>query len=400
MKSILLLIALVGMGLNSYAQRNEADSLAYQSHWRQYIVHLPPGFEANTATPVVMVLHGGSGNYRSVQGFTRMNRVSNQNGFLTVYPQGRGIAPPGYSWADGRGTTADDADIDDVGFLSRLIDTLYRDYLIDTNRIYVCGFSNGGFMTQKLACALPGRFAAVGALGCSIDTSLIKTCTPGQAVPTAYFSGTADPEVPYEGGAMRNPRVTPIVPVDTAVQFWVRNNNCQTNPGVIKIPDSVPTDRSTVDLFQYTHCDCEADVYFYRINNGGHTWPGVPVPQFPQLGNTNEDIDASEALWNFFRPFSRCDTAVGMTVMEQTGPFEVFPNPVHHWLKVHWGPSTEAPQTIGIYSMDGRRRYQVVPGTHAPNGTMRIPTGNLPSGPFILRLNTRKGIRHVQMMKE
>lgn len=375
MKRALLLVAMLAVSCLSYAQRNQADSFVYQSYQRQYIVHVPPALDPNTAPAVVMVLHGGSGNYRSVQGFTQMNRVSNENGFLAVYPQGQGIAPPGFSWADGRGTTADDANIDDVGFLSRLIDTLYRDYAIDTDRVYVCGFSNGGFMTQRLACEIPGRFAAVGALGCSIDTSLIQRCTPGQAVPMAYVSGTADPEVPYEGGAMRNPRVTPIVPVDTAVQFWVRNNNCRQGPTVIDIPDSVPSDRSTVELWQYTDCDCAAAVYFYKIIGGGHTWPGVPIAQFPQLGATNEDLHASDALWDFFRPFSRCDTATAVRDTEPPGRCALFPNPARDRLDIQ---SDKPLRKAALFHAQGRKL-----------GTYKHPplhVHSLPPGVYFLRI--------------
>jgi polyhydroxybutyrate depolymerase len=299
------------------------------------------------------VLHGGSGNYQSVQGFTQMNFVSNQNDFLAVYPQGIGNAPPGYSWADGRNTSADQAGIDDVGFMSKLINTLYNDYNIDTNRVYICGFSNGGFMTQRLACETPELFAAIGGLGCSIDTNLIQTCNPNLAVPMAYFSGTADPEVPYTGGAMNNPNVTPIVAVDTAVQFWVDNNNCQTMEPVVKIPDNVPEDSSTVELYKYTDCDCDADINFFKIIDGGHTWPGVPVPQFPQLGNTNEDIHASFLLWSFFNQFSLCNTATGVIEPTQDKSVFLYPNPTNGALHFQ---SEEKITNIILLDMTGQKR--------------------------------------------
>ena len=117
------------------AQLNISDSLEHQSLQRKYIVHLPPGYSPDIQYPVVMVLHGGSGNYQSVQGFTQMNPVSNQNNFLAVYPQGIGVAPPGYSWADGRNTSADQAGIDDVGFISKLVDTLTVEYTIDRKSV-------------------------------------------------------------------------------------------------------------------------------------------------------------------------------------------------------------------------------------------------------------------------
>lgn len=333
------------------AQQNISDSLQHQTYQRHYIVHLPPGYNKNSPTPAVIVLHGGSGNYQSVQGFTQMNFVSNQNDFLAVYPQGIGNAPPGYSWADGRNTTADQAGIDDVGFMSKLIDTLYYDYNIDTSRVYICGFSNGGFMTQRLACEIPEKFAAVGALGCSIDTNLIQSCNPSKAVPTAYFSGTSDPEVPFTGGSMNNPSVTPVVSVDTAVQFWVDNNNCQTTEPVVNIPNTVQSDSSTVEFYKYTNCDCNADVYFYKILNGGHTWPGVPVSQFPQLGNTNEDIHASFELWDFFSQFSLCETVTSIDEQVSTSVISVYPNPTNDILYVKTNDEIE---NIAVYDFMGR----------------------------------------------
>jgi polyhydroxybutyrate depolymerase len=184
-----------------------------------------------------------------------------------------------------------------------------------------------------------------------MDTNLIQTCNPNQALPMAYFSGTADPEVPYNGGAMNNPTVTPIVAVDTAVQFWVNNNNCQTSEPVVNIPDNVPEDSSTVELFRYTDCDCDADFYFYKVINGGHTWPGVPIPQFPQLGNTNEDIHASYLLWNFFSQFSLCETVTSIDEQVSTSVISVYPNPTNDILYVKTNDEIE---NITVYDFMGR----------------------------------------------
>ena len=79
---------------------------------------------------------------------------------------------------------------------------------------------------------------------------------------------------------------------------------------------------------------------------------------------------------------------------------QVFPNPVRQSLQVHWCHPAEAPKTIGLYTMDGRRLYQVQPGSHGGVRSLRIPTEALPSGPFLLQLNTREGIRRLQLMKE
>ncbi|MEL7123904.1 MAG: T9SS type A sorting domain-containing protein [Bacteroidota bacterium] len=359
----------------SFSQRNVFDSLLHQDIQRHYIVHLPPAYDSSLSVPTVIILHGGSGNYQTAQGFTQMNLVSNQNQFLAIYPQGAGIAPPGFSWADGRGTTADQAGIDDVGFISKLIDQLAREYNIDTNKVYACGFSNGGFMTQKLACELPSKFAAIGGLGCSMDISLIKACNPMQAVPMAYFSGTADPEVPFTGGPMRNPAVLPIVAVDTAIQFWVKNNNCQESEAVITLPNTVTTDNSTVELVKFTNCDCEADVVFYKIINGGHTWPGVPIASLPQLGVTNEDIHASFELWDFFDSHNRCDR---LTALEE--PFDevkinIYPNPAKERVFIE---SNELVEEVVIFDLLGK--MVLLDNQHTVN------IKSLQSGIYIVRL--------------
>jgi len=372
------------------AQINVQDSLEHQDLQRKYIVHLPPDYTPDSMLPVVMVLHGGSGNYQSVQGFTQMNPVSNQNDFLAVYPQGIGVAPPGYSWADGRNTSADQAGIDDVGFISKLVDSLTVDYNIDTARVYVCGFSNGGFMTQRLACEIPHLFAAVGGLGCSMDIDLIESCSPGQAVPMAYFAGTSDPEVPYAGGAMNNPVVTPVVAVDTAVQFWVDNNNCQTAEPLVNIPNTVESDNSTVEFYKYSDCDCNAEVHFYKILNGGHTWPGVPIPQFPLLGNTNEDIHASFQLWDFFSQHALCTTVADLRDTEENYRVSVFPNPVKDVLYI------DSPRRIGSIKL-----YNAVGKEVMNEKASKINIETLPSGIYILLIQFDQGKRRTfKVMRE
>lgn len=376
MRLLSTLIFLLVCGI-AMAQQNVADSLEHQNYQRQYIVHLPPTYTGTVDVPVVIVLHGGSGTSLNAQGFTEMNFVSNQNNFLAVYPEGIGDAPPGYSWADGRNTTADQAGIDDVGFITKLIGQLSQDYSVDTTKVYVCGFSNGGFMTQRLACEIPEKFAAIAGLGCSIDTSLIRTCKPQRPVPMAYFFGTTDPEVPYGGGNMKNPSVTAVVAVDTAVEFWVKNNNCQKAEDKFDVPNSVQSDNSTVEFYKYTDCDCDADFYFYKILGGGHTWPGVPIAQFPQLGNTNEDIHASYLLWDFFKQFSICDEPIGKAETPIAQDILVYPNPVQDVL--HLQSSKEIERLEIITSLGTSSSHNLIDGN-------TLDFSNYKAGVYFLRI--------------
>jgi polyhydroxybutyrate depolymerase len=333
--SILITITIaIGHG-NLAGQTNITDSIEHQNYQRKFMLHFPPNFNTTTQRALVLNLHGGSGNMVNAQGFSMLNPVSDQNNFIVAWPQGYGIAPPGFSWADGRNTSADQAGIDDIGFIDKLIDTLITRYNVDTNRIYICGFSNGGFMVQRLACQLPDRFAALASLGSSMDTVLYQNCNPSKPIPMAFFNGTADPAMPYGGGPMQNPQVIPVVPVDSTVQFWVAHNNCQTASPVFNFPDTFTTDNSTAELYSFTNCDCNADVKLYKLINGGHTWPGVYVAsQASVLGNTNRDINASVELWNFFKIYTLCDTTSKIDEQSLQSNVIIYPNPATSILNI------------------------------------------------------------------
>lgn len=339
-RSILVVILVTILCGNLFGQTNIADSIVHQTYQRKFMVHFPPNFNTSTQRALVLNLHGGSGNMLNAQGFSLLNPVSDQYNFIVAWPQGYGIAPPGFSWADGRNTSADQAGIDDIGFIQKLIDTLISRYNVDTNRIYICGFSNGGFMVQRLACQWPDRFAAMASLGSSMDTVLYQNCNPSKPVPMAFFNGTADPAMPYGGGAMQNPQVIPVVPVDTTVQFWVRHNHCQTANPLFNFPDTFISDNSTAELYTYTQCDCNADVRFYKLINGGHTWPGVYVAsQASVLGNTNRDINAGIELWNFFNAHTLCKTTVRTEKLNAQPKIKVYPNPAQSILNINLSPA-------------------------------------------------------------
>ena len=183
-------------------------------------------------------------------------------------------------------------------------------------------------MVQKMACESPNRFAAMASLGSSMDTVLFKECIAQKDIPFAFFNGTNFPAMPYNGGPMQNPQVVPVVPVDSVVQFWVKKNNCRTAQTVINLPDVFVNDSSTIELYKFESCDCNANISFYKILNGGHTWPGVYVAsQASILGNTNRDINASVELWKFFSAHTLCNKTVGINDHTFQSGAKIYPNP-------------------------------------------------------------------------
>lgn len=383
--SLLYLLLICSPGFSAFAQNTSLDSLTHQGLSRFYYIHQPPDFDPGLPSPVLILLHGGGGDALSVQNFSQMNPVADAEGFLAIYPEGAGMTGMGFSWADGRGTSADDAGIDDVGFIQRLIDTLRQDYVIDFQRIYLAGFSNGGFMTQRIACQDNRRIAAMASLGSAQDTGLIQQCQPGRPIPMLFINGTADPFVPYEGGSMDGD-VPDIISTPDLFLFWQQHNQCTSSIDSMDLPDTDFTDNSTVTQLQVTDCPCNARVRLLRVNNGGHTWPGVENPIYELIaGETNEDIQASQELWDFFQQFTYCDSLITLVDKPAApGNLQIFPNPAKNWLAIDTPLDLEK---LEIFNIQGQRVF------FAPVAPIdgRLPLTSIPEGIYWLQARDRHG---------
>lgn len=280
----------------------------YQGNQRLYSLHIPDNFDGTESAPLVVFLHGGGGNAQSAQNFTNFNKTSEENGFLVLYPQAWFESEPNsFVWADGRGLAPDNLGINDVGFVNSLVLQLKSVYNIDQSKIYLCGFSNGSFLTQKIAFESSGQFASIGTIGGTMSQELYDNGNPNRAIPMIYIFGTSDPLVPYDGGYVSgNTNLKPVVGVEAAVDFWVNNNNCESAAVSINLQNIATNDNSTVSVFEYTNGNCNSKVKFYKINGGGHTWAGVTLAN-QSLGNVNMDMQASMELWNFFNQFELCE---------------------------------------------------------------------------------------------
>jgi polyhydroxybutyrate depolymerase len=155
-------------------------------------------YETNTATPLVFALHGGGGTGKKMNRLTDFNRLSDQHGFIVIYPDA-----VEKHWNDGRGLTdyrAQRENIDDVGFISNLIDVIAGDYAIDRKRVYVTGASNGAMMSFRLACELTDKITAIAPVIGALGENISEKCTPSKPIPVFIIGGTGDPLVPWNGG--------------------------------------------------------------------------------------------------------------------------------------------------------------------------------------------------------
>lgn len=229
--------------------------------------------------PAVVTLHGRGSNAQEQLLLTNFEQLSEEGRFLVVAPNAIG----------GRWDVTGQQDVD---FISQVLDAVP---CLDASRVYASGMSMGSGMTFALACAPERRFAAFGGVALA---AYAPQCASAPPAPIIYFHGTADPIVPFRGGAPEGETVTlPAVPV--AMREWAAHNACT--------QDTVARD-SDVTQREWTGCAENADVDYYRVRGGGHTWPGAQpfiadaIEQ--SLGKTTQTVDATRLMWEFFQDYS------------------------------------------------------------------------------------------------
>ena len=278
---------------NNYLAQVQTGSFIYQEILRDYIVFLPQNYNSVDKMPLVFNLHGYTLNKTQQMNYSQMNNVADTAGFIVVYPNAVETA-----WNAGINATA--GHINDVGFISALMDTLISKYNIDEQKIYSCGFSLGGFMSHRLACELSSRIAAIGDVAGTMANGLLNNFETLHPMPVIKVHGTNDKIVWYNG-------IYDWAPIETAVNHWTSFNQCVTSDTII-ISNIDTLDRCRVQQVRYKNLSDSIVVIFYKILNGGHSWPGGDKTYLTSLsmgpvGNTNMDINASELIWNFFRKY-------------------------------------------------------------------------------------------------
>ncbi|UCE06729.1 MAG: hypothetical protein JSW07_01425, partial [bacterium] len=269
-------------------------SFEFEGKMRDYVVFLPQNYDGVSNMPLVLNLHG---NYPGFDGkwqmeWTLMNTVADTAGFIVVYPTG--IFQDGTNGCWYFGVTDP---TNGVGFITALLDTLNILYRINNDQIYACGHSGGGAMSSKLACELNHRIAAIANEGGGITSGIAEKVNIKRPMPFLSIHGTADRNNPYNTGV---PNYN-LLSAEEVVSFWIDHNVCS-NPDTSEIPDINPSDGCTVEKITYTNTGANTKVVFYKVINGGHTWPGSAY-DIPSVGNTNRDISASEEIWNFFKHY-------------------------------------------------------------------------------------------------
>ncbi len=367
----LILPLLLLLGATSFGQFVRKTVL-HDGETRTYLVHLPTGYNGETNLPLVINMHGFGSNATEQAVYSRFNFLSDVNDFIVVYPEGLEATIPlgsGQHWNAYFGTG-----VDDLGFIDLMIDLIWNEYSIDLSRVYATGMSNGGYMSFMLACELSDRIAAIGSVTGSMVRDSFTQCDPGRPVPVIQFHGTEDGVVAYDGSEFG-------YSIPDVMNFWAEQNACADDPVVTELEDTDTDDNSTVTRTLIANCEDDVVVDFYRINGGGHTWPGAIIDQ-PQLGATNKDISAHRLIWEFFEnhahPNPREPRIITSLDEEMAEGIAIFPTLASDKLRVH----IEQPSILSIINLKGSSviQNQLSPGDHSLNII------SWPDGAYVVRI--------------
>ncbi len=310
----------------TYSQGEYVFSLSHQKMKRFYKIYIPSGYNPKKSTPLVIVFHGGGGNMEKSSQYFKFNQKAEKENFLVVYPEGTGVRIGENllgTWNGGDCCgPAKENNIDDVGFIKKMLTNIKNTFNINDKMIFSTGMSNGAIMTYRLACELSKEIAAVAPVA---SVGHYQNCHPERPVPILHIHGLNDPCAPYNGcqecksciqtylkalGIKTKNNNSSAMSVPKYIERWRKTNKCSDKTKTIY-------KKGGATCKKYLNCLDNADIILCTVKNMGHVWPGkaeygsTSCQQKPNgklcslwkkiVGKTSTDISANDMIWDFFK---------------------------------------------------------------------------------------------------
>ena len=319
-KRTTFIICIIFLSFNLFGQQQLNRTLFFDGQNRSFIVYVPSSYDATTQVPLLFNFHGGGGTSSGFINYENdMRPIADTANFIAVYPQAAVDPTDGSnSWLHKTPTTHND-----VNFIEAIIDTLSNDYNIDNDRVYACGYSEGGLFSYELGCRLNNRIASFASVSGSMLTESYRlnngfgSCSPIHPTAVLLIPGTSDGSF----HSMYNGFQPYYLSVNEITTYWANHNNTAINPTVTAVPNSNTSDGSTVEKRIWENGDNCVTVQELKVINGDHDWPG---------SSGNMDINASQEIWKFVSKYDingliNCGSTDISTSKDLK--FEIFPNP-------------------------------------------------------------------------
>ncbi len=277
---VLLLFSLV-------VQAQEYETFEHEGMDRSYIFYKPSS--AIPGCPLLMVMHGYSGNAEGIMDYTAFNDLADTHGFAVCYPQGseddfgNNFFNVGYEFNE-------DSEVDDVSFITELSTFLQGEHNLSSYDTFATGFSNGGDMCFVLACEATDHFRALAPIAGTMMEDNYEVCAPETVLPLFAMHGTEDDVTLWEGDYDNIGGWGAYISISAIIEFWTDLSSLN-GPAIQLLDDINEFDGSIVERQTYVNGEGFKKFEFYKIIDGGHDWPGA-------WGNM--DINTSELIWDYF----------------------------------------------------------------------------------------------------
>jgi polyhydroxybutyrate depolymerase len=261
-----------------------SETFDFQGTPRTYELYVPQGYDGTRPVPVVFEFHGYGSSAAEQVVYGDFRPLADRDDFLIVAPDGQDKGGRHFNLTGEPGLQ------NDIQMVGALLDLIEMQFCVDTQRVFATGMSDGGAMSSVLACLSADRFAAFAPVAVVLYPMV---CDNTRHLAFMGMSGTADPIVPFAGGAVTCCGMPVLPPPTDAMNNWGVHNGCDAN---------FTEDRLGTEVRRRTwnHCKDGSAVIFYIIDGGGHTWPGSAIP-VARLGLTTQQLHASETIWDFFK---------------------------------------------------------------------------------------------------
>lgn len=270
---LLMLFSSIAYTQTGFSEHN----LTSAGDQRSYMLYLPE-IDGNDPIPLVFSMHGSGGAPQGQVDVSGFAELADQHGFAVVFPAGAFTnSVTARSW-----NANIEEGVDDVQFIKDMISDVSRMTNIDQSRVYSSGFSGGARMSSRVACELSEILAAVAPVA---GLQYPDGCTVQRPIPIIFFHAIDDNVNQYTVG--ENSRPYWRMGVETALDRWRQANGCS-------LANSDDRMSQSVTFYRWSDCSASAEIHFYLTDTGAHTWPGS------NNDRANQDINASELIWQFF----------------------------------------------------------------------------------------------------
>jgi polyhydroxybutyrate depolymerase len=345
---------------------------------RTYTYYKPTTWSSGDQLPLLVVLHGLTQTGGGVMDITQFNQIAESNNFIVCYPNGINNA-----WNANMNVSISNAD--DKGFIETLIAYFQQNFNTNPNNQYLCGFSNGAFMSHKLACESNLCFAGIATVSGTMSDTVFSTCNPSNATSILHIHGTADAVVPYNGGP------TTGSSVDQILEKWRNYLGCSLNPTSIDLPNTNLFDLSTAQRFTYSNCN-GSSLDHIKIIGGGHQWPGINTWN-GGVGTINMDFYSPQVIWDFLKTKS-CTSSLSPDE-NNFNNIVVFPNPAVSY--IHFKNLTEKVH-IEIEDITGKIIISEILNPNNPE----VNVGNIENGTYFVNIinpSTFENLKSIKLLK-